>query len=299
VSEFALRPLWDRFGVEIQGLDLSRQLAPATVAAILAALHRHLVILFRGQKLDPAGLVRFSRHFGEPIPHVLDHLRLPGYPEIFTLSNAPERPEEVRNGAAYWHTDQSYEAEPASATMLYALEVPRVGGETLFADMNAAYDALSDEVRRRIGSLEVEHLYGNRDAGLYGEPIAAPLINQAQVQRVPSVAHRLVRPHPITGRPTLYAVAGTSRAIVGWPEEQGMGLLAELKAHATNPRFVRSHRYEVGDLIVWDTAATLHAGTPIEASRGADDRRLMHRISVRGCPPLLRPMREAGMNAGA
>jgi taurine dioxygenase len=279
--------LWDRFGVVIEGLDLSRKIPPRTWMAVLAVLHRRLVVLFRGQKLTPGEFVRFGRGFGEPIPHVLDHLRLRGHPEIFTLSNQPERPEEIRNGAAYWHTDQSYEQEPSSATMLYAMQVPRVGGETLFADMNSAYDELPEKQRREIGRLKVVHLYGNRDAGMYGEPVAAPLANQDQVQRVPAVTHPLVRPHTVTGRKTLYAVAGTSRGIEGWPEERAMALLAELKNHATQPRYVRSHKYEVGDVIVWDTAATLHAGTPIGAATGSDDRRLLHRISVRGRPPLL------------
>jgi len=287
VSELVLRPLWDRFGVAIEGLDLSRKIPPRTWVAVLAALHRHLVILFRGQKLTPEEFVRVSRGFGEPIPHVLDHLRLPGHPEIFTLSNEPERPEEIRNGAAYWHTDQSYEADPASATLLHAIQVPRIGGETLFADMNSAYDDLPEEKRRALHGLKVVHLYGNRDAGMYGEPVASPLINQEQVEQVPTITHPLVRPHLVTGRRTLYGVAGTSRGLLDWPEERGMELLAKLKKHATQPCYVRSHKYAVGDLIVWDTASTLHAGTPIPASTGNDDRRLIYRISVRGRPPLL------------
>ena len=222
VGELVLRPLWARFGVEIVGLDLSHKIPPRMWVAVLAALHRHLVVLFRGQELTPEELIRVSRGFGEPIPHVLDHLRLPGHPEIFTLSNEPERPEAIRNGAAYWHTDQSYEAEPASATMLYAIQVPRSGGETLFADMNSAYDELPAEKRRELHGLKVVHLYGNRDAGMYGEPIAAPLINQEQAERVPAITHPLVRPHPVTGRRTLYAVAGTSRGILDWPAERGM-----------------------------------------------------------------------------
>jgi len=286
-NDLRLRPLWDRFGAAIEGVDLSRKLPRQTWIAILAALHRHLVILFRGQNLTPEEFIRVGRAFGEPIPHVLDHLRLKDHPEIFTLSNEAARPEEIRNGAAYWHTDQSYEAEPASATMLYAIRVPGKGGETLFADMNSAYDELPEPERRGIAQLKVLHLYGNRDGGMYGEPIAAPLISEEQVSKVPTVTHPLVRPHPVTGRPTLYAVAGTSRGIEDWPEERARELLANLKKHATQARYVRAHKYEVGDLIVWDTAATLHAGTPMPAAQGEDDQRHMYRISVRGRPPLL------------
>jgi taurine dioxygenase len=280
-------PLWEGMGVEFLGVDLSRKIAPGTMREILAALHRHQVILFRGQRLAPERFERFGGGFGEPIPHVLDHLRMPGHPDIFVLSNAPERPEEIRNGAAYWHTDQSYDKAPASATMLYAIQVPRVGGETHFADMFGAYDALPEAMRRRIDGLTVVHLYGNRDAGKDGEPIAAPLLNEAQVAAVPEVTHPLVRPHPVTGRKALYAVAGTSRGIFGMPDEEAVALLLELKRHALQPRFVRKHKYAVGDLIVWDTSSTLHAGSPMGPATEPSNTRLLHRISVRGLPPVL------------
>jgi taurine dioxygenase len=285
-SELVLRPLWDRFGVEIAGLDLSRKIPPRTWVAVLAALHRHLVVLFRGQKLTADEFIRLGRGFGEPISHVLDHLRLKGHPEIFVVSNGEDRPEAVRNGAAYWHTDQSYEAEPASATMLYAVRAPREGGETLFADMNSAYDELMEVQREQLGKLQVIHKYGNRDAGLYGEPVAAPL-TEAQKERVAAITHPLVRPHPVTGRPSLFGVAGTSCGIVDWPDDRAKELLARLKDHVTQARYVRKHKYEVGDLIVWDTAATLHAGTPNPGTAGGADLRLLYRISVRGRPPLL------------
>jgi len=281
------RPLWDGMGVEIEGVDLAQGLADERAREILNALHRHQVLLFRGQRFASEQYVRFGKLFGRPIPHVLDHLRLGGHPEIFVVSNDAERPEEIRNGAAYWHTDQSYETEPASATMLYALKAPRVGGETRFADMYGAYDALPEDMRRRIEGLTVAHRYGNRDAGLYGEPIAAPLINAQQVAAVPEVTHPLVRPHPVTGRRALYAVAGTSRGILGMAEDEGVALLAELKRHVLQPRFVRQHKYEVGDLIIWDTSSTLHAGMPMPPASDDSNARLLHRISVKGIPPLL------------
>lgn len=281
------RPLWEGMGAEIVNADLAEELPAETMREILAALHRYQVLLFRRQSFTPERYIRFGARFGEPIPHVLDHLRLGGHPEIFVLSNDSERPEEIRNGAAYWHTDQSYEKEPASATMLHALMVPRVGGETRFADMFGAFDALPEAMRKRAEPLTVVHLYGNRDAGQYGEPIAAPLANAEQVAKVPKVTHPLVRPHPVTGRKALYAVAGTSRGILGMPEDEALALLAELKQHALQPRFVRAHKYEIGDLIIWDTASTLHAGMPIGPATDSSNSRLLHRISVKGIPPLL------------
>ena len=283
----ATRPMSEQLGVEILGADLDADLDSATVRVILSALHENGAILFRDQSITPERFERLSRHFGQAIPHVLDHLRLPGHPGIFTISNDAERPDEIRNGAAYWHTDQSYDAEPSSATMLYAILVPNEGGETLLADMFGAYDALPDATKSKIDGLTVLHHYGNRDAGQDGQHDASPLQNDGQKAQVPPVRHPLVRPHPVTGRKALYGVAGTSFGIVGLPDDEARGLLDELKAHAVSPRFVHAHRHQVGNVLIWDGASTLHAGTPIAAATKAEDTRLMHRISVRGMPPLL------------
>ena len=283
-----MRPMSHQLGVEILGADLDADLDPSTVRAILAALHENGAILFRNQSITPEGFERLSRHFGQAIPHVLDHLRLPGHPDIFTISNDAQRPDEIRNGAAYWHTDQSYDTEPSSATMLYAIQVPQEGGETMLADMFGAYDALPEATKGKIDGLTVLHHYGNRDAGKDGQHDASPLLNDDQKAQVPPVHHPLVRPHPVTGRKALYGVAGTSFGIVGLPDDEACGLLDELKAHAISPRFVHAHRHRVGNVLIWDGASTLHAGTPIAAATGAGDTRLMHRISVRGIPPLLR-----------
>ena len=279
-------PLSENLGVEILGIDLG-DVDDSTVREILAALHEHQVVLFRGQKITPEQFHRFGCHLGEPIPHVLDHLRLSGLPGVMRLTNVVKQDSQRLNGAAYWHTDQSYEAEPSSATTLHAIQVPDKGGGTEFANMFAAYDDLSEAMKHRIAGLTAAHLYGNRDEGQAGEAAATPLRNEEQRAHVPMVHHPLVRPRPVTGRKALYAVTGTSRGIVGWPEDVGLALLGELKAHATQPRYVHTQIYRAGDVIVWDTSSTVHRAQMMEAATGDHDTRLMHRISVRGLPPLL------------
>ncbi len=281
----SVRPLDAPFGAEITGIDLSEDALDSAVKPIVDALHENRFVVIRDQALDTDRYMAFGEQFGTPIPHVLDHLRMRGYPAIMEVGNTEKqhRKEAVRNGAVFWHTDQSYEAEPSSATMLYAIKVPKQGGETLIADLAGAYDALDDETKERIDGLVVKHLYGAA-SGRGDEKIASPLINEEQVEKVPPVHHRLVRPHPVTGRKTLYAVAGTCYGIVGMDDEEAQDLLAELKEHALQDRFIYKHKYDLGDIAIWDTSATLHSGTSIDFADSEENSRLLYRISVRGKP---------------
>lgn len=273
------------FGVEASGVDLSGGFEAETMRQLVDALHDNRVLVIRDQSLSKDAYLRFGEQWGTPHPHVLDHLRMPGYPALMAVGNTEEqhKKDEVRNGAAFWHTDQSYEAEPASATMLYAIKVPVSGGETLIADMVGAYDALDETLKARIDDLVVAHLYG-AGSGRGAEKIASPLIGEQQVAEVPTVYHRLARPHPVTGRKALYGVAGTPCAIVGMADDEAGALLDQLKAHALADRFVCRHKYAVGDIAIWDTSSTLHCATPIDIATDAATSRLLYRISVKGRP---------------
>lgn len=281
------RPLPGAFGVYVDGLDLRRPLTPDVAAGLMRVFHDNKVIVVPGQQLTLEQFEAYGRLFGTPHPHVLTHRRLSGHPELIEISNVVPPGEQPLNGAAFWHTDQSYEAEPASATILYSVQAPAKGGETQIADMVAAYEALSDETQRRIDGLQVTHLYGKGVAAREGEYEASPLKTQAQVDAVPAVTHPLVRPHTVTGRKALYSVAGSSRGIVGMSPEDGAVLLRELTAHALSERFVYRHKYAVGDVIAWDTQTTMHSATPIGAATGAEDTRRLYRISVKGRPRYL------------
>jgi len=278
-------PLYGDFGVEASGLDVSRGLDDEILTALSQALYKHRLLVLRGQDCDKDAYLAFGRRWGAPIPHVLDHMRMPGYPEMLVVGNteAKDKKEEIRNGAALWHTDQSYEAVPASATMLYALQVPEGGGPTLYCDMVAAYRDLDEAMKARIDRLEVGHSYG---AGKIraDELRVNPIINDDQRGRVPAIYHPLVRRHHVTGEPALYALGHGAFAIKGMPDDEAEALLDELKDHCLQERYIHAHRYQVGDIAIWDTFLTMHRAVPIDVATGKADARLLWRISVRGKP---------------
>lgn len=278
-----VQPLANGFGAVVRGVDLRHELDDTTVRALVDVLHRHRVMLLPEQSLEPGQFVRYGGYFGRPHPHVLEHKRLPGHPDILLLSNVFRNGEPVGifDGARFWHTDNSYEADPASATILYSIEAPEVGGDTLLADMVAAYEALPASMRSQIDGLVALHSY--QSGGTDGE-----LADDAQRRKVSMVEHPLVRRHPAIGRKSLYGIAGSIRGIRGMPHDEAVALIAELRAHALKPEFRYAHHYAAGDVIAWDTLQTLHTATEIEPATSPRDTRLLHRISVKGLPPLLR-----------
>lgn len=282
-----LEPLSGSFGCAIRDIDLSDEIDEATFRDISGALYDNRLVVFKDQRLSKDAFLRFGRMWGAPIPHVLDHLRMPGYPEMLEIGNlAPHANDgEVRNGAAFWHTDQSYEAAPASATMLYAIKMPEVGGETRIADTKTAYDDLDDATKQRIDGLNAMHYYG-ATAREDGPHIAAPLRGQEQIDRVPAIPHKIARPHEVTGTKALFAVSGTAYAVEGMPEADGKALLNDLKTHVLQDKYIYEHKYEIGDLAIWDTQMTLHSAKPIDLPKGANTERQLWRISVRGKPPI-------------
>ena len=273
------------FGAEIHGVDLGVGVSDEVLGAVVDALYAHRVVVIKGQRLDEARYLAFGRRLGRPTAHALDHLRMPGYPEIEPIGNVNEKDRDaaLRNGAAFWHTDQAYEAEPASMIVLYAIRMPEVGGETLIADMRSAYEDLDDETRNRIDSLVVRHAYEAAQGG-EGEERAIPIRSEAQRARLPPVRHYLTPPHPVTGAKCLYALTGFACGVEGLPEPEGRALLGALKAHALQARYVRRHRHEVGDVLLIDTLQTLHAAIPIEYATGAHDARLLWRLGIKGAP---------------
>ena len=252
-------------GADIDGLDLSQPLSDATFNEVRDALHRHHVLAIRGQKLQPKSFVEFSKRFGPPEPHVLDQFHHSEHSEILVLSNVVRdgKPVGLADGGTYWHSDYSYLDIPARATVLYSVEVPKVGGDTLFADQEQAYDDLPDAMKRRIEGLVTLNVYGNRDDLDQASRTSAfaPTQEQKEKRGAFLIRHPLVRRHPYTGRKALYAVSGTSFAIEGMPENEGMFLLRELTAHSTQPKYQYRMQYGVGDVVVWDNASVLHSAT--------------------------------------
>ena len=283
---WSTKPLDGPFGREIVGADISRELDPPSTKALLDLLYEHHVLVIRAQSLDKPAYSRFGHQWGQPIAFFKQAHLDPDYPELIRISNSPDVPEKQHNGAAFWHTDGSYEYVPASVTMLYALEAPDVGGETMFIDTAAAYDALPAETRARIDGLQVRHMIvgGKR---MEGETPLRPFESDVKhKQETEKPIHPLVLTHPVTGRKALYAVSGTCNGIVGMADDEADQLLTSLKRHATQERFRLICKANRGDVLIWDNLATLHSATPTVYTGEAGKRRSLLRFSTTGLPPL-------------
>ena len=271
------KPLSDGFGVEVAGVDLSA-LSPRAFADIERAFYDHQVLTVRAQDLTPAQFVAWARRFGPPQPHVIDQFHHPDDANILILSNVKKdgQPTGLQDAGTYFHTDYSYLQVPARATTLYSRVVPKVGGDTLFANQQAAYDDLPAAMKKRIEPLVAIHHYGNRNDQDEASRTVASVLTAEQKAKMPVITHRVARPHPVTGRRSLYAVSGSSFGIVGMPDDEARDLLDELAAHATQPEYLLSFRYGVGDVVIWDNASLLHSATLIDPN----DARTLWRITM-------------------
>jgi taurine dioxygenase len=274
------RRLSDRLGVALEGIDLSQPFSASGFRDVEQAFWDGQVLAIKGQRLSPAQFLAFARLFGKPEPHVIDTFHHPDAADILILSNRRKpdgSPAGLADGGTYFHTDYSYLEVPARVTMLYSVEVPSKGGNTLFADMYAAYDDLPATMKARIDDLVVLHHYGNRDDLDETSRTAASRLSDDQKRKVTWVRHKLVRTHYGTGRKALYAVSGSSFGIEGMAPEEGVALLDELKAHALQDKYRFSYFYDVGDVLLWDDLATLHSATLTDPN----DPRTLWRITVK------------------
>jgi taurine dioxygenase len=266
-------------GAEVSGVDLSQPIAPQLCAQIRAAWLEHMVLRFRGQKLTDPQLLAFSRNFGEldaPGPNPLGRPFLPDHPEMNVISNIKEGGVPIGglgDGEAIWHADMTYVERPPMAAILYAIEIPPAGGDTYWANMVLAYEALPAALKRRVEGLEAVHDATYNSAGAMRKGY-----NEVTDPRTaPGARHRLVRTHPQTGRRGLFLGRRRNSYIVGLELEESERLLDELWRHATQPQFTFRQQWRVGDVMVWDNRCTLHRRDAFDP--GA--RRLLHRTQIR------------------
>jgi alpha-ketoglutarate-dependent taurine dioxygenase len=273
---FSVQPLSPALGAEIVGVDLSRPMDGATFALILDAWHAHLVLLFRDQHLSEEDEVAFAQRFGEPAKiHTKQFVR--GHPAVMLISNIREDGKPIGalpDGEMHFHSDQCHQEKPAKASMLYAIEVPRQGGNTLFANAYRAYETLPDDIKRRIA--------GRRALNAYDYDSAATKRGTRLADGVPRCSHPVVRTHPETGRKALYVNRLMTVAIEGLPQDESDALLETLFAHQEQRQFVYEHVWRPGDLVMWDNRCTLHARTDFSP----DERRLMRRVTILGEKPV-------------
>ena len=278
-----VKPSSSALGAEITGADLTQALDDATFAQIRAAFYQHEVVFFRGQALSDEDHIRFTARFGE-----LRKLRLASQPhvahaEIFVVSNIVKDGEPIGSydAGSLWHTDGAYLANPHAISALRALEVPMQNGRTLgdtnFASVSAAYDALSQSMKKRLEGLQAVQSFAQHLAKTGGGGVKKDIYST--VKAAPEVIHPLVRVHPVNGRKCLYVTEGYTARIVGMPDDESRDLVAELAAHCVKPEFTYRHNWHRHDLVMWDDCSTQHKAT---FDYPASLPRLMHRTTVIG-----------------
>jgi taurine dioxygenase len=272
------RKLSDGFGVEVRGVDLV-SLNGNAFEEIKSAFYKHQVLVARAQKLTATQFLEFARRIGPPEPHVIDQFHHPEHADILILSNVTKngQPTGLADAGTYFHTDYSYLDVPARATMLYSIQVPKQGGDTLFANQYAAYDDLPSATKKKLQNLVALHHYGNRDDQDKASRTVASVLSEEQEKKVDWVKHQVARPHPVTGRTALYSVSGSSFGIEGMPQDDAVALLDELKRHSTQEKYQLRLKYGVGDVVIWDNASLLHSATLTDP----EDPRTLWRITVK------------------
>ncbi|MGZ5091245.1 MAG: TauD/TfdA dioxygenase family protein [Burkholderiales bacterium] len=267
-------------GARIDGVDLRKELDEATFAEVRNAFYEHEVVYFRGVELGDEDHIRFSARFGELRKLKLDQLHAQ-HPEIFIVSNIVEDGKHIGayDAGLFWHTDGAYLKNPHAISALRALEVPvqegRVLGDTVFASMSAAYDALSESMKKRLAGLQaLQSIIHRHEKTLQS---GRKKEYNAAVKADPEAVHPVVRVHPITKRKCLYVSEGYSIRILGLPEDESKSLLAELTDHIAKPQFHYRHNWREHDLVMWDDCSTQHKAT---FDYALPLRRRMHRTTV-------------------
>ena len=283
-QSFAIHPFPGApLGAEVIGLDLSLPLATADLARLHRAHLDHHVLVFRDQHITPAQQVDFSRHFGALQIHVLRKFQLPEQPEVLVISNIQQDGKPVGLGDAghFWHSDLSYKETPSLGSMLHAQALSAEGGDTLFANQHAAWDALPDDLKREVEGLQAEHWYLARYDELRQRNPYRPQLTQAQIDEVRPVSHPVVRTHPETGRRALFVSEHFTTRILGVSEQRSRELLDLLFDYGTRAAHVYRHQWQPHDMVFWDNRSLMHlaAGCPDHL------RRKLYRTTIEGDVP--------------
>jgi taurine dioxygenase len=274
-ADFKVRPLTPAIGAEIIGLDLRHRVDEAVFSRILDTWHKHCVLLFRDQNLTEEEQVAFAERFG-PLARIHTGKFATRNPAVMLISNIREDGKPIGalpDGEMQFHSDQCYQEKPATGSMLYAIEIPSKGGDTLFANAYLAYETLPDAIKRRID--------GKKALNAYDYDTASTKRGGDVADDVPRYVHPVVRTHPATGRKALYLNRLMTRRIEGLPAEESEELLDFLFDHQEQPQFIYGHVWRPGDLLLWDNRCALHARTDFDAG----ERRLLRRVTIIGEKP--------------
>ena len=278
----SIRNLDAPLGTEVSGIDLSKPVSLGDVETIEDVWCERLVVVFHGQMLSDPQLIAFSRNFGEldpPGPNPYGEPFNKEHPELNVISNVVENGKPIGNlgdGEAVWHADMTYVDVPPKAAMLHSLEVPppEAGGNTYFANMFAAYETLSADLKKAVGGKIAVHDASTNSAGMLRKGYK----EVTDVRQTVGAHHPLVRTEPKTGLKALFLGRRPNAYIVGLEVSESEALLDALWAHATQPRFAMCHEWKVGDVLMWNNLSVLHRRDPFDPKT----RRVMHRSQIKG-----------------
>ena len=272
-AELQVKPMLGGLGAELEGVNIASELDADQVTAIQAALWQNHLVVFRDQPLDPQEQIRFGRCFGALKEHPFIG-SLNGYPEIMVVRKEPD---DEHNFAGAWHTDTSYQVTPALASMLQAVEVPANLGDTLFCNMVAACDALSESMREFLEQHEAIHSFTGRSMAGREQDLGYGALAQNH-QAAARIAQPVIRTHPGSGRKAIYVNPMFTESIIGLTEEESETILSLLYRHCIRPEFILRLRWQPGTVVIWDNLTTMHC--PLNDYHG--HRRVMHRVVIAG-----------------
>jgi len=276
-------PLTDLLGAEITGFDLTRPLDQAVKRELYQHFVDNAVLVFRDQHFDPAQFAAAAQIFGEIIPEQFPNYRLPEYPAVSFLSNSDLQKSGKRRAVRGegFHTDHSNYAAPPKATILYGIDIPQSGGDTEFVSVQAAYDDLSDEAKRRIAGLKAVHAYkSTRDKH------QSTVLSSEDLAKTPRALHPIARLNPDNDRPGLFLCPGRVTGIDNMDEDAAFDLMDQLYAHATQNKYLYRHKWRKGDMVLWDNRSVPHQAT---TDYDMEERRYLYRVLLKGEVPLEAP----------
>jgi taurine dioxygenase len=277
--DYTIIPLTDHIGAEIRGLDLTNRVAPETRAALNRAFADHHVLVIRDQNFTPPQFIAAAQVFGELFQHDKREMHVPGYPQIYYVSNEQTVPGKRYISGETFHTDHSNHPAPPKATMLFPVSLPSSGGDTQYLDMHKAYDDLPDATKARIDGLKAVHVYLSK----YSPRELRPLSEESSRLVPPPGIHPLVRRHPENGRKALYLNPVRIEAIEGMEDEEALDLVAELMEHAIQKKYEYRHQWRYGDFVIWDNRSVIHKANP---DYDMNERRYLYRLMLKGEVPV-------------
>jgi alpha-ketoglutarate-dependent taurine dioxygenase len=276
------QPVMEQFGVEVEGVDLASDFSDDVLHEIIDALYTHSVLLFRGQDLKPADHTRLLHRFGRPKIETRKQYNLRDNPEVSVLGNIVDEDGKplafFNRGGEAWHTDGTAACHTNAATFLFAVEVPKQGGDTMFCSTAYAYETLPEELKQKLDGVKMLcSFHAHNDRIIARDPASHEALTPEERAALPDVWHDIVQTHPVTGRKSLY-MNRQPLEIEGLEAGEGEDTLRHLHEHATQAHLVYRHRWTPGDMIIWDNLSTFHSATDVGLYE--KDRRLMFRSLV-------------------